>query len=93
MRALIRWMPNEQRKPSFLSKYGGRVHKPEIKTNGRKRLTRHYLKKLTKCRKKLRKGLAIAALRGIIAKPSDEGAARKGSGIVGERRAQAGRGS
>ena len=37
--------------------------------------------------------LAIAALRGIIAKPSDEGAARKGSGIVGERRAQAGRGS
>ena len=37
--------------------------------------------------------LAIAALRGIIAKPSDEGAARKGSGIVGERRAGAGRGS
>ena len=37
--------------------------------------------------------LAIAALRGNIAKPSDEGAARKGSGIVGERRGQAGRGS
>ena len=60
--------------------------------NSRNALNWGYSKKLPPNRKKSGKTLAITPKRGIIAKPSDEGAPPKGRHRVGERPAMRGAG-
>ena len=60
--------------------------------NSQNALTWGYSKKLQPNRKKSGKTLAITPKRGIIAKPSDEGAPPKGRHRVGERPARRGAG-
>ena len=54
--------------------YGEEVHNPEKQVKPSKLLPRHYSKNFANYRKKFEKPLAIGPMRGIMVKPSDEGA-------------------